>query len=417
LSTPAGQPYSASSWKQEVSLRVAAHRSRGGLPAARPATFVQSRQEPLRRAAQIAARVAARYAQAPSYSQMHVQALAAQNAVPEALPGPLAASAGAFLRQFDAVQAVEPGQPSIQAWEPALVSAQPAVPPSLEAWESEDFRSIREPDFALSPPQLAPRRASRQTKNYMSPDEDGRERPALAEGLSVVEDHEATEPVLFTHAKLIEFPRELVAPRKRRPRRAEGPLAAEGLERQLSIFEVDPGAFPMQPGTDGVAPAWASIELEAQPPDEPEPEPLSAAVLLPDLRMAPIHLRMMSALVDGALIAGALLGAALVAAAGIGHPLPAGIAKISAILGFLLAGLLYQTIFLILDNATPGMRCTGLFLFTFDGQSPTRSRRRTRFGALLLSVLPVGLGVAWMLFDDGHLCWHDRLSKTYLRKG
>jgi uncharacterized RDD family membrane protein YckC len=173
----------------------------------------------------------------------------------------------------------------------------------------------------------------------------------------------------------------------------------------------------MQPGTDGVAPAWASIELEAQPPDEPEPEPLSAAVLLPDLRMAPIHLRMMSALVDGALIAGALLGAALVAAAGIGHPLPAGIAKISAILGFLLAGLLYQTIFLILDNATPGMRCTGLFLFTFDGQSPTRSRRRTRFGALLLSVLPVGLGVAWMLFDDGHLCWHDRLSKTYLRKG
>jgi hypothetical protein len=38
-------------------------------------------------------------------------------------------------------------------------------------------------------------------------------------------------------------------------------------------------------------------------------------------------------------------------------------------------------------------------------------------GALLLSVLPVGLGAAWLLFDDDHLCWHDRLSKTYLRKG
>jgi hypothetical protein len=37
-------------------------------------------------------------------------------------------------------------------------------------------------------------------------------------------------------------------------------------------------------------------------------------------------------------------------------------------------------------------------------------------GALLLSVLPLGLGVAWALFDDDHLCWHDRLSKTYLRK-
>jgi len=26
------------------------------------------------------------------------------------------------------------------------------------------------------------------------------------------------------------------------------------------------------------------------------------------------------------------------------------------------------------------------------------------------------LGVAWALFDEDHLCWHDRLSRTYLRK-
>ena len=37
-------------------------------------------------------------------------------------------------------------------------------------------------------------------------------------------------------------------------------------------------------------------------------------------------------------------------------------------------------------------------------------------GALLLSIVPVGLGIAWALFDDDHLCWHDRLSRTYLRK-
>jgi hypothetical protein len=28
----------------------------------------------------------------------------------------------------------------------------------------------------------------------------------------------------------------------------------------------------------------------------------------------------------------------------------------------------------------------------------------------------MGLGVVWALFDDAHLTWHDRLSKTYLRK-
>jgi len=31
-------------------------------------------------------------------------------------------------------------------------------------------------------------------------------------------------------------------------------------------------------------------------------------------------------------------------------------------------------------------------------------------------VLPLGLGFVWALFDDESLAWHDRLSKTYLRK-
>ena len=411
MSAPAGFPNSESTWKQEVSLRVAAHRSRGGLSTEKPATSVQSRHEPGSRAAQIAARVAARYAQAPSYSQMQKETCAARIAVPEALPGPLEASAGAFPGEFDAIQARTPEQPSTQPWKPSVVPAQPVVPPSLEAWESEDFRPIREPDFALSPPDTVPVRARRQA------------RP------SGVSDLEPDEPVLFTHANIIEFPRELVAPRKRRPRRAEGPFAAEGplasdgLELQLSIFEVDPGALSMQPEAAVAAPAWpspewASIELEAQPADEPEPEePQSMPAPLPDLRRAPIGLRMRSALVDVALVAAAVLGAILVAAASIGHPLPAGIARCSALSGLLLAGLLYLTIFLILDEATPGMACAGLSLYTMDGQIPTRLQRCARMGALLLSVLPAGLGAAWMLFDDDHLCWHDRMSKTYLRKG
>jgi uncharacterized RDD family membrane protein YckC len=362
--------------------------------------------------------VAARFAQAPSYSLMQTEASAARIAVPEALSGPLEASSEAFPGEFDAVQARTPVQPSTQASKPDFVPTPPPTPPSLEAWESEDFRTIREPDFALSPPEPV-----------SAPVPHRKPRPTLANGSSGVTNLEPDEPAQSTHANLIEFPRELVASRKRRPRRvegqfaAEGPLASDGLELQLSIFEVDPGALSMHPETTGVAsawlnPEWASIELEAQPQDEPEPEePQSEAATLPDLRRASIGLRMIAVLVDGALVAAAVLGSALVAAASIGHSLPVAIARFSALSGLLLAGLLYLTIFLILDEATPGMRCTGLSLYTLDGQIPTRTQRFARLGALLLSVLPVGLGAAWLLFDDDHLCWHDRLSKTYLRKG
>jgi uncharacterized RDD family membrane protein YckC len=419
--------------------------------------------------------VAARYAQAPSYSQMQTEALDARIALPKALPGPLEASAEAFPGDFDAVLARTPYQPSTQALKPDVVPAHPAVPPSLEAWESEDFRPIREPDFALSPPEPVPQAADKlialeghdlshtvsdeespralqfaekggrsskkcqgtssvvpqmqqNTCRALAPEENispiSPDTPAISAVYTTpLPPREPGEPVLLTHANIIEFPRELVAPRKRRPRRAEGRFAADGLELQLSIFEVDPGALSMQPETAVAAPAWpspewASIELEAQPADEPQPEePQSAPASMPDLRRSPIGLRVLAALVDGALVAAAVLGSALVAAAGIGHPIPAEIARFSVLLGLLLAGLLYMTIFLILDEATPGMACSALSLYTLDGEIPTRSQRCLRMAALLLSVLPAGLGAAWLLFDDDHLCWHDRFSRTYLRKG
>ncbi len=385
-----------------MSQRIAAHQSRGGLSAAKPAASVQRRQGSGSRAAQAAARVAARYAQAPSYSQMQAaEAPAAQRAFQDALPGLQAASAEPLL------------------WEPEIVPARPAAPTSLEAWESGFSRPGWKPNSILHPPQPAPARAPRPAEGFVSQDEDGGERPALAERPWSVDAIEPVEPDLPIHAKLIEFPRELVATRKRRPRRAEGPFAAQGLERQLSIFEVDPGALFIQPEAAGAAhawpnPEWSRIELEAQPLDEPEPQ--DAPVSLPILQQASTGRRLTAALVDGALIAGACLGSAWVAAANIGHPLPAKIVELSVVSALLLAGLLYQTLFFTLDDVTPGMRCARISLCTFDGQSPTRAQSRRRLGALLLSVLPVGLGIAWILFDDDHLCWHDRLSKTYLRK-
>ena len=80
-------------------------------------------------------------------------------------------------------------------------------------------------------------------------------------------------------------------------------------------------------------------------------------------------------------------------------------------------GVLYHVLFFTLAEATPGMKYAGLALCTFDGEKTTRVQRCGRLGALLLSLLPVGLGVAWAIFDEEHLSWHDRLSRTYLRKG
>jgi uncharacterized RDD family membrane protein YckC len=230
-------------------------------------------------------------------------------------------------------------------------------------------------------------------------------------GLPAMEPEEPVQPI---HANLIEFPRELVALRKRRPRRVEGPLAAEGPERQLSIFEVDPGVLPVQPAAAIASTPWPSIQLEAQLQDEPEP--VSATVSQLEQDQAPIGHRLLATVVDGALIAGAFMGAVLLAAANIDHPPAAKTVAYSALLALLLTGLLYQALFLILVKATPGMMYARISLCTFDDKFPTRAQLRRRLGALLLSMIPVGLGIAWILFDDDRLCWHDRLSKTYLRR-
>jgi uncharacterized RDD family membrane protein YckC len=88
--------------------------------------------------------------------------------------------------------------------------------------------------------------------------------------------------------------------------------------------------------------------------------------------------------------------------------------EIGLALGFVAAAILYQMLFFTLGRATPGMKYAQIRLTTFDGSVPVRAERYKRMAALLVSVLPAGLGLAWSLFDEDHLSWHDRLSRTYL---
>lgn len=424
-----------------MSQRVAAHQSRKDLLRAKPDLPPRSLTAIDSRAARAAARVAERYAHAPSFSQMQaaeaqaalnaaeiatLAALEANAAAQAALAGLHTPSTGPRLWEPGAQHAGVPSRSLAADWEPAEPAAQSSLPSSLDDWENGFSHSRWEPDLRLLPlePVSVPAavRAPRRAEDLAPATVEGWEQPITA----VMEswDRETVlpvEPDLPIPANLIEFPRELVATRRMRPRRAEGPFAAEDLSRQLSIFEVDPSAISDQveessavTASDWAEPDWSDIELEAQPLDEAEAQ--DAQAFPPTLPVAPIGRRLAATFLDGVLIFGAFLASAAVAVARIGHPPTARIEEISAASVFLLIGLLYQTLFLMSTGATPGMRCARISPCTFDGQSPTRGQLLRRMVLLVLSVLPVGLGVAWILFDEDRLSWHDRQSRTYLRK-
>jgi uncharacterized RDD family membrane protein YckC len=264
--------------------------------------------------------------------------------------------------------------------------------------------------------------------------EDWREPNSPFTGNPGAEDIYTVGPVQPIYANLIQFPRELVATRKVRPRLAEGPLAVVESGSQLSVFEVDPAAISTQAAAQVVdvpaTPAWMrreltrpelpAIEPEAQSQEEipqgeilEEPAPQAAAAAL---ELAPMSRRLLRIVVDCALITAAFLAAGFLAAAHTSQLPGPRTAELGAALALLVIGAAYQTFFFTLARATPGMRYAGIELCTLDGFNPSRAQRCGRLMALLLSVLPLGLGLAWALFDDRRLTWHDRLSRTYLRK-
>lgn len=63
---------------------------------------------------------------------------------------------------------------------------------------------------------------------------------------------------------------------------------------------------------------------------------------------------------------------------------------------------------------TLGMQSWGLQLETANGKTPSFATASLRFFAAILSLLPLGLGFLWQVWDTEHLAWHDRISKTKL---
>jgi uncharacterized RDD family membrane protein YckC len=515
----AAPPVSAEALRRQVAERLAQHRSRR--PAMQPALSPAPSPSAPARTRRIAAAVAQRYAHSPSYravlaaeaeratqqaqaaaqiAALNAQAVAqaqqqlldslnegslsqnqhqSQAQLPQELslwpeaqlaptPAPHTRSATNAGAPSSATASSSPKVGSTHPREyTAHANPQPFVPalPGLTVRLGEDTGALQLPMLGAAHRPLASSIASQQE------DRDDDEARRLDEEIAFRQSPVFEEPLgppMPLPANLIEFPRQLVAPRKARPRYAEGPLRTTGAapaDGQLRIFEVDPAQISTTPVPAEVpAPQWTSIWLDAPVPSSAETADASQFDLaqhaaVPSARPAPlpqiasIARRLMAAAIDASILLAGFLAfattfvlaarrsipwnaATTVPTASLALDRHSTLARLSAhaaaqftahtglqpslaltasLLVLALLVLLYQALFFSFSASTPGMRCARIALCTFDDENPTRRAMRRRILAVLVSVCPLGLGLLWAAFDEDRLAWHDRLTRTYQR--
>jgi uncharacterized RDD family membrane protein YckC len=80
---------------------------------------------------------------------------------------------------------------------------------------------------------------------------------------------------------------------------------------------------------------------------------------------------------------------------------------------FMLVYFMYSLLFIGISNQTIGMMITDLQLVVRKGdKSPRLARIFVRCCGYLVSILCLGIGLLWALFDPEHQCLHDRLTNT-----
>lgn len=437
MSTLSSHARLSPNWKEEVNQRIAAHKNRKSSIAGEQGTAPPENHATSNRVSAAAARVAARFAKAPSYSDLlENEARAAVRAAEAASRAALQAQAVAesVLAELQAAKAAQP------EWQFAH-DEEPASPPfgapvqdfeashfEQQAEAAENFEQSYEVRWEPDAPPL-PAPVFHDDASPVFVEHIGDREPLTYQQDDDVRIVEPDQPI---HANLIQFPRELVATRKARPRRVEGPLA-EQHEVQLSIFEVEPETISTEPAASEamshiaaptwMEPEWSGLELGEHPITAVDEgaglqqleEPAAEPYVYRGIPQAPWELKLMAAVVDGSLVVGAFVLFTLEIVSHMRNLPAKHPAELIGVFGILLASALYVALFSALGSATPGMRYARIALCSFDGDLPTRKMRFQRLAALGISVLPLGMGILWSLFDEDHLSWHDRLSRTYLR--
>lgn len=401
-----------------MNRRLAEHKNRKGISVVHQDAPEDEQTTSTSRAAAAAARVAARYARTPSYSDMQAAEArgalrAAEAATKVALEAQAAAQAVLDLIQnggaaHDSDYEPHAEKTAAQPWQPQ----KPASSALMDTSANEAIEIRWEPDM---PVRQAPQQ-NHGLSNY--PWEVPADLPDVFDGGYIYESVEAAQDI---PANLIEFPREIVATRRMRPRIGEEqPDSAD--TQQLSIFEVEADSVsttPMASSTEArertwIGSSWQQIELD----EHPHPLPDYYAIVpdnAPKLYQAPFGRRMMATMVDAALILSLVCGVAYLVASRFDHLPSIRVSEVCGVIATLGLAALYEWFFLTYAKVTPGMRYAQLSLCTFDEEMPSAAQVKGRLKAMLISVLPAGLGMVWSIFDEDQMSWHDRLSKTYLR--
>ncbi len=432
--TEAGAPFAL---KEQVAERLAAHRARRTRHLTNSVTPIAKSAVPKNtRATRIAAAVAERYANSQSYRAFLAAQAEAAIREAEAAAEVAALSAQAVAdAQYELLAELDQWNLTPPTPAPVSAPAQVAGPEVSEALTPAITQSAHSglTVWLYDEDQLTPSLPRRSTTSNQF-----RSQSALdeAEGLALDEEiafrqsptFEDIDPPIDIPANLIEFPRQLVAPRKARPRLAEGPLREEADHAaeaaQLRIFEVEATQISTTPAVESAAPEWSSILLAAHPVSAivEAPETLFQPIFSP--QTAPFSLRLMAAIVDGCIITAAFLAFTAVFAFTVGripvdHSVGAQInlqtAGIGAAVTLAVLTLLYQLLFFTFSEATPGMRYARIGLCTFSDDNPTRAAMRRRIFATVLAACPLGIGFLWAWLDDDGLGWHDRISRMYQR--
>lgn len=74
----------------------------------------------------------------------------------------------------------------------------------------------------------------------------------------------------------------------------------------------------------------------------------------------------------------------------------------------------YEYLFTVYGGRTLGMKIAHIRLSTFTGAQPNWRYRRSRVIGIYFSTASLLMGLLWALVDVDGLCWHDRISRTYL---
>jgi len=198
-------------------------------------------------------------------------------------------------------------------------------------------------------------------------------------------------------AKIIEFPRFAWGP----PPPPPDQLAEPVIDRPR-ILEV-PELVPPPPALGG-------ITIEPARTVEPERR---LGVDVP-LQSVPLGRRLLAALIDGIIIASAAGVFGLIFWK-IALVRPPHIQVLTLAAGIpCLFWAAYHYLLIVYTGGTPGLHLAGLQLSRFDGTPTKRSLRRWRILASYLSAASLGMGYVWLFLDEDSLCWHDRITHTYV---